>query len=380
MNILVIAGNNYPSPNEPQKGTFVYKLIQEFVKQGHQVIVFAPCKMFSSKLVKEVNYGIEKAAVLRPKYFSLSNKQILGYNTYHIGRRNLIRVLKTTYNQLDIEIDIIYAHFISNALMAVDALQKYNVPIFAAVGEYKNIDVVRAYYERKKYYNLINKIKAFIAVSPQVKQKLIDLKITSDENCILAPNGVNTEIFKPVFSNENLRKQLKLPTDKKIVLFVGRFHHDKGPLRVLEALEKLGNNNYTAIFLGVGYQVLKSQYIHFQGTVKNEDVAKYMAAADLFVLPTLHEGSSNVIVEAMSSGLPIISSNIPEIMVQCNDSFSILIDPLDSNEIARAINRIFSNEILQKQMSIAARKHANNFSLESRCKNILEFFGERLKK
>jgi len=376
MNILVIASNNYPSTSEPQKGTFVYKLIQEFAKK-HQVYVFAPEKRFVTQNKQDLIYGDEAAVVFRPKFITLSNKNILGFNTYNVGQKSLVSSLKKVYQTIE-KVDFVYAHFLSNALIAQEALEEYNVPIFAAVGEYKNIDIVKAYYKEKNYYELIHKLRGFIAVSPQVEKKLLGLNVANQENCIMAPNGANRIRFKPVTNKNELRKKLNLPIDKKIILFVGRFQHDKGPKRVLEALELLNIKEFKLVLLGVGSQDLESSFIHFKGKVKNEYVAEYMAAADVFVLPTLHEGSSNVIVEAMASGLPIISSDIPEIKVQCTDEFSILVDPMSIESLAQAIDFILSNPSKKNKMSLAARSHSKLFDIENRAQNILNFIEKKL--
>lgn len=376
MNILVIASNNYPSTTEPQKGTFVYKLVQEFAKQN-QVYVFAPEKRFLSQNKKSLSYGAENALVFRPTFTTLSNKNVMGFNTYHIGRRGLVKRLREVYRSIE-KVDFVYAHFLSNALIAVEALQDYKVPVFAAVGEYKNIDVIKAYYNDNAYFKLIYQIRGFIAVSPQVQEKLLGLKIANQDNFMMAPNGVNRNLFKPVDSKKELRRELNLPIDKKIILFVGRFQHDKGSNRVLEALEILDNPAFVLVLLGVGSQQLESKYIHFKGAVKNEYVAKYMAASDVFVLPTLHEGSSNVIVEAMASGLPIISSDIPEVKVQCTKDFSLLVDPMNIDSIAESIDLILSNSTIRNKMSLAARNHSEIFDLKNRADNILNFIKSRL--
>lgn len=373
MNILVIASNNYPSYSEPQKGTFVYKIVQEFSKLNHNVTVFAPEKYFANKLYTVDSYGEEKAYVLRPKFLSLSNMNLFGFNTYHISRRSLGTVLQKSIKKKGVQVDLVYAHFLSNGLIASESLVDLQAPIVVAVGEYKNIDIIKSYYSKDYYYSLIKKIKGFVAVSNQVKDKLIELGIATTANCLVAPNGVNLDVFRPADNKTQLRIDLGLPVSKKIILFVGRFLHNKGPQRIINALEKLKDENYIGVFLGIGDPLSDSPYIFYKGSVVNKQVANYMAAADVFVLPTLHEGSSNVIVEAMACGLPIVSSAIPEIEEQCDNSFSILVDPLDENQIAEAIDIILKNDNKHILMSAAARKHAHSFDLSTRAEKILNF-------
>src|SRR5690606_13335845 len=91
MKILVIS-DNYPAPNHPTNGVFVYNLVQQFAKLGHQVTVIAPVQVVPGKAKKgNVDYGQELAKVYRPKYTSISTKQIWKYNTYLLARKIQVR-------------------------------------------------------------------------------------------------------------------------------------------------------------------------------------------------------------------------------------------------------------------------------------------------
>lgn len=368
MNIIVVS-SNYPSAQAPQKGTFVYKLIQQFVEQDNQVVVVSP-QSFTWKKKELSGYGIEKANVLRPTKFSFSNRKIGPWNTFHLTVYFQVRAIKRAIKTIKIKPDVVYCHFITSAITYLKAFPYSDLPVYVAVGEYHNIDVVRNYFSIKEYDFFLSKIKGFVAVSPQVEKKLCDLGVPQSK-IMVAPNATDLDIFKPR-KKELIRKNLGLPINKNIVLFVGRFIENKGPLRVQAAISKLPED-VVAVFIGKGPQTPNHKKIIFAGTVQHDQVAHYMAAADLFVLPTLHEGSSNVIVEAMASGLPIISSKIPEIETQCNPDFSILIDPYDINQIYESINSVLSNPLKQRQMSQAALEHSKSFDIQKRCRRILNF-------
>ena len=104
---------------------------------------------------------------------------------------------------------------------------------------------------------------------------------------------------------------------------------------------------------------------------------KLITNSDVFVLPTLHEGSSNVIVEAMASGLPIVSSDIPEIQVQCDSSFCFLIDPHDVNQITEVLRKVTENDELRKKMSENAFLKSKAFDLTLRAATLLQFINEK---
>src|SRR5690554_7768612 len=149
MEILVIS-SNYPNSISPQLGTFVYRLIQEFVKMNNEVFVISPQKKRTGKYLSK-HYGKEKAIVFRPTYWSFSNKKVLNWNTYSLTNLFTSRAIKKTILRHEIVPDIIYCHFINSALTYLKSSPKSKIPIFVAVGEYKNIDIVRSYYQESKY-------------------------------------------------------------------------------------------------------------------------------------------------------------------------------------------------------------------------------------
>ncbi|RKR07173.1 glycosyltransferase involved in cell wall biosynthesis [Maribacter vaceletii] len=373
MKILVIS-NNYPTDKMPYHGTFVYQLIQQFCKIGHEVTVIRPTYLVPKKITKKnFVYGKELAKVYRPKYLSTSAKSIFGFNTYRLGERFQANAIKRVVKKNKIEFDVVYAHFFTNAFIAVKALKIYNKPIFTAIGEYYHIDVRRSYYSPEFYSKTLSEISGFVAVSPQIQEKLISLGVPNN-NIIVRPNGVDFSIFRKLDKNE-MRKKYNLPLNKKLIVFVGRFVPDKGPLKLLQAIERI--KDIGIIFIGSGSEELISNKIVFKDRVPANLVPELLSAADLFSLPTLHEGSCNAIVEAMACGLPIVSSDIPEIKVQCDPSFSRLVDPLDVDCIYEAINEIISSEEKINEMSLNALNYVKQFDITERAKSIVNFLEKK---
>ncbi len=376
MKILVIAGDNYPSNQNPQQGTFVYGIVQQFINLGHEVTVIAHAGLWNNVNARgELSgYGTEKAKVYRPKYLSLSNKRILFFNTYAFTTLFQKIVIQKLIKKHRIDFDLIYCHFIPNALIAARAVKNASKPIFAAVGEYNNIDIVRRSYNQKKYFKNLKKIRGFISVSAPITAKLLQLGIDPSK-ILTAPNAVNLQLFKPHDKIE-ARKHFNLPLDKKLILFVGRFIDNKGPLRLLEALKRLPDD-VLGIFVGKGNQKIEGEKVIFCKALLHAEIPLMMSAADLFVLPTLHEGSCNVIIEAMACGLPIVSSDIPEIRSQTSPSCAVLVDPLDTNEIYKAMCRVLENNDVSHTMRDNAIIHAAGFSLAQRATNILNFISSQ---
>jgi glycosyltransferase involved in cell wall biosynthesis len=374
MNILIVS-DNYPSLKKPARGVFVYNLIQQFARLGHTVHIIAPEGRLSRKSSKEEkDYGTELGTVYRPKFLNASAKSIFGFNTYRIGELGQIRAVRKTVKRYKIEFDVVYAHFLANAFIAVGALSEYNKPIYAAIGEYDNLNVRRKYYSSNEYKKYLDNISGFIAVSPQIQERLIEHG-ADKRKIIIEPNAVDLELFYPR-KKEQMRIKYNLPLDKKLVIFVGRFLENKGPLRVLKAVE--GNQDLGVIFIGGGPQKVEGEVVVFNKKVTRDVVPELLSAADLFVLPTLHEGSCNAIVEAMACGLPIVSSDIPEIRFQCDSSFSVLIDPLNVDEIRKSINHILENQKRLQSMSDNSLVHSRKFDIKKRAMRILDFIQSKI--
>jgi len=370
MKILVVS-NNYPSTDAPTYGVFVYNLVQKFVELGHEVTVISNRSVwgFLSIGKKRKSYGEELATVYYPKSISASNKWIMGFNTHKIGEKFGVIASKKVVENNELEFDVVYAHFLVNGIIAVKAFSDLGKPIFVAEGELKNINKRKAYYKPEDYLNLISQITGFIAVSPQIKDNLIEVGVP-EEKIIIKPNAVDFNRFYRRDKIE-MRKKHNLPLNKKLVIFVGRFVVDKGPLRVLDAIKNM--KDVGAIFVGSGSQNLISDQIVFKNKVTSDLVPELLSASDLFVLPTLHEGSCNAIVEAMSCGLPIVSSDIPEIQFQCEPSSSILVDPMNTDAIGKAIHEILCDDNKQNAMSQCALEYSKQFEITNRAESILNY-------
>lgn len=370
MKILFVT-DPYPSKTYPNNGVFVYGFVQELVRQGHEVTVISPKKItFYSIFTKGISYGTESAKVFQPCILTASAKKIGSFNTYsvtHIQKeRSVRRILKK--NQIDF--DIVFCHFISSAMYAVEALKGKNKPIFVAVGENRNMEVAKNWYKVDDYFSRINKVSGFIAVSDIIRGNLINRLKVDSPKIIVEPNGTDLRLFIPG-NKQEMRMQYGFSENAFIVVFVGRFINNKGPIRVLDAVKDIENTKM--VFIGEGRQTLEHPNILFRKKVPRAQMPGLLSCADVFVLPTLHEGSNNAIIEAMACGLPIVSSDIPEIRVQCTSEFAILVDPMDVEAIRNAVLEIKNNPVRTARMSEKAVAHSRNFDLAKRAQKIIGF-------
>lgn len=375
MRILVIT-NDFPY-KQSNKFVFVKQLVDKWVSMGIKCVVISPQSITHNILVKKKfrPYKYKKDYLLySPKYFTFGNIPILG----KLGRIFFNRVVLKTIKKEKLKFDLVYAHFlIPSGICAYYCFKKLKYPYFIAFGESKF--QFEKFYHKKLINNAFKYCSGFIAVSSEIKSRLLSLPyVLLDEKIGVFPNGIDSNKFYKM-DKEKIRHELGFNTKDFIVIFVGAFIERKGVLRLDQALIELNNDNIKVIYIGSGEQEPKYKDIIFKGQVKHQKIVKYLNASDIFVLPTTNEGCCNAIIEALACGLPVISSNQSFNDDILNDKYSIRINPNNVDEIKKAINKIYINQDLRIQMSHEALIASNNFNLDKRAQNIIKFIKMKIK-
>jgi glycosyltransferase involved in cell wall biosynthesis len=376
MKILFFA-STYPHPSYPFSA-FIKLICEEMTRQGHEVTVIAPQSMTSTllgrkkKIPNDVLYdvsceeGVKHIKVLRP--YSLT------FGRFHRATWKAKKcVVYKTLKKMSIDSDVLYAHFWNNAYNALEISKKTGKPLFVATGEDKIVadEVLNA----NEIEALRNCVKGVICVSTKNKVESINKGLTVEEKCIVLPNATDHGLF---YKKDKLkcREMLGFPKDAFIVAFSGRFIERKGVNRVSHAISLCKDSRIKSIFIGqtTGDNVIRPNCdgILFEGPLDHIQMPDYLNAADVFVLPSIAEGCSNSIIEAMACGLPIISSALPFNEDICNENNSILVDPMDVQAIANAIKKMMNVEFA-KMLSEGAIKTAAGLNISERTSKILSF-------
>jgi glycosyltransferase involved in cell wall biosynthesis len=225
-------------------------------------------------------------------------------------------------------------------------------------------------YDRNNINQLLGRFSGIIANSTLIKDLCIQRYGLSEANIRVFPNGVNEQHFYPRH-RKSARQHCQLPLDRPIVIFVGQFIERKGPLRVLEAIR--ARPEIGAVFLGYGPQVPEGPQVLYQGEVPHKEVPIWLNAADIFALPTLHEGCSNAILEALFCGLPVVSSDLPFNHSILDEQVAILVDPQDTGALGQAILALIDNPERRAALGQAGLYRSQSLRLADRAKGILAF-------
>ena len=372
--------NKYPGKHNTSDYAFVKQLVDAIAALGHHCIVLAPFNITHYRRLsvgrEDYSSGNGIVTVIRPGYISLS--------TLHIGSFKLSpwlhkKALNRAFKMMDEKPDVIYGHFWNSAYEGYEYAKKNQIPLFVATGE---SELKEMFTPRADHHAFRDYVSGVICVSSKNRDESIALGFTTPEKCQVFPNSINANLFKKM-DKTRCREQLGLPKEAFIVAFVGWFIERKGPMRVANAIKQIQGKPVYSLFIGKGEdggqeQVLDCDNILFKGALPHESIPQYLSAADVFVLPTLHEGCCNAVVEAMACGLPIISSNRSFNWDVLNDSNAIMIDPTNVEEIASAIQNLRDNDQKREQLSQGALKMAKNLTIEKRAKGIVDFIQSKI--
>jgi len=226
-----------------------------------------------------------------------------------------------------------------------------------------------------------HRFKKIIAISELVKKNIIEHYGVEDRDIAVIYNAVDLETFHPRNKNlyrKDIRRHYSIADDAFVVLFVGSGFERKGLEFLLKAAERV-HSALTVLVVGRGskkkYESLtKRQRVIFCGPQR--EIHKYYAASDVFVFPVIYEPFGNVHLEALASGLPVITTNLSgaaEIIQDGIHGFVIHL-PEDSPAIAEKIQFLIDNSKEREVMSINARKRAEEFSFDKYSEKVLNLY------
>jgi len=232
---------------------------------------------------------------------------------------------------------------------------------------------------------VLNSAGAVIALTNDMRDRLGK---SFKRNIFILPNGISPEKFKG-FSKQAIRDKFKIRPDEKIIIFVGGLKSIKGVRYLIEAFKIINQKiPETRLFLvGDGSErhnledIVKKnrlqEKVNFLGKIINEKVSEYMAASDIFVLPSLFETFGIVNLEAMASGLPVVATRvygIPEVIKDGENGF--LVDPKSPEQLAEKILFLFKNDELREKISENNKEKAKKYSWENIVAKLEKIYSE----
>ena len=382
MKRLAVITKEYPSPGEPVY-PFVEQLVNAMADLSVQVTVVQPVnplrRLARGKAVPparevRVTASGHQVTLLRPRFLSFGGRKFGAVNPALWTLGQFQRAAARAIRGLSEKPEAVYGHFVfPSGLTAAAVGARMGIPSFLAYGE--STPVLFSGVPKAEVAWRLKALSGVVAVSGENAREIVeDGYYPFPEKVRVFPNAVDPEKFHPMDRNE-ARKALGLPENAFIVAFVGGFIERKGVGVLSQALDEA---EVSSIFIGRGDVKPGARNMLFSGALDHGEIPRYLAAADIFALPTLNEGCCNAIVEALAMGLPVVSSDRPFNDGLLTEENSIRVDPTSPRAVAEAIARLRDDPALRARLAEGARRTGEALAIGARAAGILRFMEERL--
>jgi len=283
------------------------------------------------------------------------------------------------YEDIDIIHDYFYNSILSTALHKALHKRKQKYPKVIAsvvsrnIGWFKEVRKLEPYpsarYSYLRWTNIIleaiscKQADGIMVNSEDIAQDLIKYCKISPSRIRVIPNPIDTDLFQP----KNVKKeQLGLNPDENILLYVGNVFRLKGIYDLFDALSKvLAQEPNTRLIIVGSIHKEEQQYLHnyiknlgisdniyFIEHMSQDELISYYSASDIFVFPSLSEGSPRAVLEAIACGCPVVATNIAGIrsLDNCNEYISF-VNIKSPSDLSEQILKLIHNTDLREEIS-----------------------------
>jgi glycosyltransferase involved in cell wall biosynthesis len=260
--------------------------------------------------------------------------------------------------------DVVHAHWIPAGLIALTSWSR-RAPVVVTVWG-SDLALLRLPGLGAVARAVLRRAARVIAVSEAMARELVALGIPRDTVTVVLT--AIDPLPRPAPPGAELRARLGLPADRPIALFLGRLSPVKGPDVLIEAVRLLRERQPRALFVLAGDGQLRApledavrahglqEQVRLAGFVPRENVADYLAASDLLVLPSRSEGLPHAVLEAMAFSLPVVASHVGGVSEVVEDGVTgALVPPDDPPALAAALEPLLADADLRARHGAAAR-------------------------
>lgn len=358
--LAIVIREYYPSIGGAQSQA--KRLARELKSKGWKVIIFTQ-KLQSTHPSKEFIGGAEVIRISSARIRFLGSLLFLFKLFSHL-------VFKR--REIDVMLGFMLKQASAVAALASKVIGRRIALSTAGAGQYGDVQTSKRIPFGWLQLWMCSFADAFIAVSPQVKEELIREGF-AEEKIYQIPNGVELKSIEAP-DKKFLKEKLGLPQGI-IIIYTGRLSVEKGVGLLLEGFIKLKDKkDVSLVIIGEGplYPHLKKivERESLRGKVifiePQDEVWEYLFAAEIFVLPSISEGMSVSLLEAMAAELAVAASDISanSLLIE-NEKDGLLFKSGDSDELRRCLEKFIADETARKFMGKSARnKILNNYSLE----------------
>lgn len=344
---LAVVTSYFPIRAQPYRGHSAYQTLRE-MKSWTDIQVFCPLAIYPSPL-KPRNFSYVRADQdysppgLEAHYIEYPALPVLSrpVNGFVSSRYILPHLEK-------FQPDLILSYYLyPDGYAALAAGRRLGVPvILGAIGSDLNRipDRISANLTRKA----LRAAPFILTVSEHLRSQAIRLGAPAERTRAIR-NGCDTSVFR-LSSRTDARAELGLNPESEIIVFVGWLAPTKGLRELLDAVIRLlasrprlqlfciGEGDLRAELEARAAQAGAGDHVRFLGRRSSAEVARCLAAADVFCLPSYAEGCPNSVIEALACGRPVVATDVGGIPELVDKQNGILVPPRDSESLAKGLD------------------------------------------
>jgi glycosyltransferase involved in cell wall biosynthesis len=241
---------------------------------------------------------------------------------------------------------------------------------------------------------MLERSNKIIAVSDFTRRELLQYYKVKEAKIRVIHNGVDVDKFKPATDKLKAKAEVGFNPKDKAILSVGRLYARKGLFTLIESMalvtRKFKNAKFIIAGKGLSNEVKKlvsyatklgvKDSIIFTGYFPDKKLPRLYQAADVFAFSTFYENLPFAVLEALSTGLPVVTTRvggIPEMIEDGKNGF--LVEPFDSRELADRILYYLEHPAVASEMALLARKTIENqFDWRLIVKKVVKVYDEAL--
>lgn len=202
-----------------------------------------------------------------------------------------------------------------------------------------------------------------VTVCDPFAKMLAETRGVSSERILVLPNSMDPAPPPDPEKMQELSRSLGLPENARVILSIGRLSTEKAQIDLLQAFALMKTPDLRLVLVGNGID--RGRLVNAAATLgiagqtifagQHRDVWPFYDLADIFVLPSLSEGSPNVLLEAMMAQAPVVATavgGVPETVE--HESSALLVPPRDPEKLAEAMRRLLDSPELRARLAANA--------------------------
>lgn len=364
----------FPLPTAPERGHSAYQTLSRIASFA-EVSVFCPIATYP-RWLEPSSYIVIRSSekfpstTLNAHYYPYPALPMVSrpFNSY-ICRRQFEPDLRA------FRPDVVLSYWLHPAGHAATvAAHRMGVPsIVCSIGS--DLRAIPDAFGRHLVRSTLSQADFVLTVSSELRQHALHLGATVERSAAIL-NGCDVSVFHPA-SQEEARRRLGVPLGCPVVVFVGNIIASKGLNELVDALKALLPKYPDLRIYCVGDGPMRpqlernivalglSERLLLAGTVSSSGVAEWLAASNVFCLPSHSEGCPNVVIEAIACGRPVVATDVGGVSELMSPQCGVLVQPKNSASLAAGLDDALTREWDPESISGALSRSWNDVARET---------------